>query len=198
MALSVPAVLAEHHELDNFNCGETSLAQRARMRAEMQEGNSTVFGSGRLTPRPSCAACLLDEWLKKRARPNQAGGASRVFVICERNRVVGYYALSSFCVTPAIVPGRFRRNMPDPIPVVLLGRLAIDKAWQHQGIGRALFRDAAIRVSHAADAIGVRGIVVHAISDEARKFYLALGFTECPGQPMTLVVTLQDIRAVLG
>jgi GNAT superfamily N-acetyltransferase len=88
--------------------------------------------------------------------------------------------------------------MPDPIPVVLLGRLAIDKAWQGKGIGRALFRDAAMRVSQAAEAIGVRGIVVHAISDDARKFYLAIGFTECPHEPMTLVVTLQDIRASLG
>lgn len=164
MALSAPAVLAEHHELDHFDSGESS----------------------------------LDDWLKKRARSNQAGGASRVFVICEGNQVVGYYALSSSCVLPALVPGRFRRNMPDPIPVVLLGRLAIDKAWQHQGLGRALFRDAAMRVSQAAEAIGVRGIVVHALSDDAKKFYLALGFTECPGQPMTLVVTLQDIRAALG
>lgn len=140
----------------------------------------------------------LDEWLKKRARANQVGGASRVFVICEENRVVGYYALSSSCVTPRIVPGRFRRNMPDPVPVVLLGRLAIDKALQRQGIGRALFRDAAMRVSHAAEAIGVRGIIVHPISDEARRFYLALGFTECPGQSMTLVVTLQDVQTALG
>jgi predicted N-acetyltransferase YhbS len=119
-------------------------------------------------------------------------------VTCEGNRVAGYYALSSSCITPAIVPGRFRRNMPDPIPVVLLGRLAIDKAWQRQGIGQALFRDAAMRVSHAAEAIGVRGIVVHAISDDARKFYLAVGFTECPGEPMMLVVTLHDVRAALG
>jgi len=140
----------------------------------------------------------LDEWLKKRARANLAGGASRVFVICAENRVVGYYALSSSCIAPAIVPGRFKRNMPDPIPVVLLGRLAIDKAWQGKGIGRALFRDAAMRVSQAAEAIGVRGIVVHAVSDDARKFYLAIGFTECPHEPMTLVVTLQDLRAALG
>ncbi len=94
--------------------------------------------------------------------------------------------------------GRFRRNMPDPIPVALLGHLAIDKAWEGQGIGRALFRDAALRVSHAAETIGIRGIAVHAISEEARKFYIALGFTECRGEAMTLVVTLQDVRAALG
>jgi predicted N-acetyltransferase YhbS len=139
----------------------------------------------------------LDEWLKKRARANQSGGASRVFVSCEGNRAAGYYALSSASIATKIVPGRFRRNMPDPIPVVLLGRLAVDKRWQGQGIGRSLFRDAAMRVSQAADLIGVRGIIVHAISDDARKFYLALGFTECAGVPMTLVVTLQDIRTAL-
>ena len=137
----------------------------------------------------------LDEWLKRRARANHAGGASRVFVICEGNGVAGYYALSSSAVIGEMVPGRFRRNMPNPIPVVLLGRLAIDKAWQRQGLGRALFRDASLRVSRAAETIGVRGIVVHAISGEAREFYLALGFTECPAAPMTLVVTLQDIRS---
>ncbi len=139
----------------------------------------------------------LDEWLKRRARANHVVGASRVFVSCDGNRVAGYYALSSSAVIADVVPGRFRRNMPNPIPIVLLGRLAIDKAWQRQGLGRALFRDASLRVSQAAEAIGVRGILVHAISDEARKFYLALGFTECPGAPMTLVVRLQDIRASL-
>lgn len=145
----------------------------------------------------SSGEASLDDWLKKRARANHAGGASRVFVTCVGNRVVGYYSLSSSIVNDT-APGRFRRNMPDPIPVVLLGRLAIDMEWQGQGIGRSLFRDAAMRVSQAAEAIGVRGIVVHAISDEARKFWNAIGFSECPHEPMTLVVTLQDIRAVLG
>jgi GNAT superfamily N-acetyltransferase len=146
----------------------------------------------------SSGEASLDDWLKKRARANHAGGASRVFVTCEGNRVAGYYSLSSSSVIHEIVPGHFRRNMPDPIPTVLLGRLAIDKEWQGQGIGRSLFRDAAIRVSQAAEAIGVRGIVVHAISDEARKFWKAIGFSECPHVPMTLVVTLQDIRALIG
>ena len=140
----------------------------------------------------------LDDWLKKRARTNQSSGASRVFAACQGNRVVAYYALSSSSVTPSAVPGRFKRNMPDPIPVVLLGRLAIDVGHQRQGLGRSLFRDAAMRVSHAADTIGVRGILVHAISDDARKFYLALGFSECPHEPMLLVVTLADLRAGLG
>lgn len=139
----------------------------------------------------------LDDWLKRRARANQVSGASRTYVICAEGNVVGYYALASGTITVESAPGRFRRNMPDPIPVAILARLAVDRAYQGRSLGRALFRDAARRVAHAADAIGIRGIVVHAISEEARKFYLALGFDPCPRQPMTLVVTLSDIRAAL-
>jgi GNAT superfamily N-acetyltransferase len=87
--------------------------------------------------------------------------------------------------------------MPDPIPVVVLARLAVDRNYQGRGLGRALFRDAARRVAHAADTIGIRGIVVHAISEEARKFYIALGFDAWPAKAMTLVVTLRDVRATL-
>jgi len=140
----------------------------------------------------------LDDWLRKRALANQTSGASRTYVVCEGKRVVGYYALASGAVTAAGVPGRFKRNMPDPIPVVLLGRLAIDRSLHGQGLGRSLFRDAASRVSQAADVIGIRGIVVHALSDAARTFYLALGFVQCPGEPLILVVMLADLRATLA
>ena len=139
-----------------------------------------------------------DEWLRRRARANQASGASRTFVLCMGKRVVGYYALASGAITVESAPGRFRRNMPNPIPVAVLARLAVDRAWQGQGLGRALFRDAAIRLANAADVIGIRGIVVHAISEEARNFYLALGFDPSPHEPMTLMVTLSDIRASLS
>jgi GNAT superfamily N-acetyltransferase len=139
----------------------------------------------------------LDDWLRRRARANQLSGASRTYVVSEDNRVVGYYALASGAVAIEVVPGRFRRNMPNPVPIVILGRLAVDRAWQGRGLGRGLFRDAAQRVVQAADAIGIRGILVHAISEQARKFYLGLGFDERPGQPMMLVVTLADLRAAL-
>jgi GNAT superfamily N-acetyltransferase len=138
----------------------------------------------------------LDDWLKRRARANQASGASRTYVVCEGRRVMGYYALASGMITVENAPGRFRRNMPNPIPVAVLARLAVDQDWQGQGVGRALFRDAARRVAQAADAIGIRGIVVHAISEEAKGFYLALGFDPSPQEPMTLMVTLSDVRAV--
>jgi GNAT superfamily N-acetyltransferase len=145
-----------------------------------------------------CGEASLDDWLKRRARANQASGASRTYVVCQDNRVVGYYALASGAITVESAPGRFRRNMPNPIPVAVLARLAVDQDWQGQGLGRALFRDAARRVAQAADAIGIRGIVVHAISEEARSFYLALGFDASPHEPMTLMVTLSDLRVALS
>lgn len=141
-----------------------------------------------------CGVASLDHWLERRAAANQASSASRTFVAYEDRKVVGYYALASSAVAPAAAPGRFRRNMPDPVPVVVLGRLAIAASHRGQGLGRALFRDAALRVIHAADAIGIRGMVVHALSEEARAFYRRLGLDESPLDPMTLMVTLIDLR----
>lgn len=145
----------------------------------------------------SCGEPSLDDWLKRRAAANQATGASRAYVVCRADRVSAYYALASGVVAVEQATGRFRRNMPNPIPVVILARLAIDSAWQRQGLGRALFRDAAQRVAGAADVIGIRGILVHALTEKARDFYLALGFDPSPFDPMMLMVTLADIRAAL-
>ncbi|MEO5347641.1 MAG: GNAT family N-acetyltransferase [Magnetococcus sp. YQC-9] len=139
----------------------------------------------------------LDDWLKKRAHANQVGGASRTFVVCEELRVVGYYALASGAISIGEATGKFRRNMPDPIPVALLARLAVTRTHQGRGLGRALFRDSAARVSQAADVLGMRGMVVHAISDEAKAFYVSLGFSPSPHDPMTLMVSLADLRAAL-
>jgi GNAT superfamily N-acetyltransferase len=140
----------------------------------------------------------LDDWLKRRARANQVSGASRTFVVAVDHKVVGYYALASGAIAVTGSVGRFRRNMPDPIPVAVLGRLAIDRAQQGRGLGRVLFRDCALRVAHAAETIGIRGIVVHAISEQAKAFYQALGFDPSPAEPMTLMVTLADIRSLTG
>lgn len=146
----------------------------------------------------SSGVASLDDWLKRRARANQVSGASRTFVVAEGRRVVGYYALASGGIAAVASVGRFRRNMPDPIPVALLGRLAIDRSQQGRGLGRALFRDCALRVAQAADVLGIRGIVVHAVSDEAKAFYQALGFDPSPTEPMTLMVTLADILEADG
>jgi len=110
----------------------------------------------------------LDEWLKRRALANQASGAARTFVVCDADKVIGYYALASGAVHVATALGRFRPNMPDPIPVVVLARLAVDRSFQGRSLGRALVRDAARRVVNAAEAIDIRGMVVHAISNDAK------------------------------
>ena len=140
----------------------------------------------------------LDDWLRRRAMQNQTSSASRTFVACEDSRVVGYYALAASAIAPDAATGRFRRNMPDPVPVAVLGRLAIDKVYQGKGLGRALFRDAALRVLGAADSIGIRGLLVHAISDEAKAFYVRLGLEVSPLEPMTLMATVADLKSAVG
>ena len=139
----------------------------------------------------------LDDWLRRRALQNQASGASRTFVVSDSGRVVAYYALASSAVALAAAPGRFRRNMPDPIPVVVLARLAVARTHQGRGLGRALFQDCGKRVIHAAEAIGIRGLLVHAISDQAKAFYLGLGLDPSPIEPMTLMTTVADLKAAL-
>lgn len=145
----------------------------------------------------SCGVLDLDDWLRRRALPNQASGESRSYAVCVEDRVIAYYAIASGAISASDTTGRFRRNMPEPIPVAVLGRLAVDASAQGLGLGRALFRDAALRLSAAADIIGIRGMIVHAISAEAKAFYLALGLTESPGEEMTLMATLADLRAAL-
>ena len=139
----------------------------------------------------------LDEWLRRRALANQASGASRSYVACDDETIAGYYAIASGGVSHAAASGRLRRNMPDPIPVAILARLAVAQRHQGRGLGRALVGDAIRRVQQAADTIGIRGILVHAISQDARAFYLAVGFEPSPLEPMTLMAGLADIEAAL-
>lgn len=146
-----------------------------------------------------CGLASLDDWLKRRARANHASGASRTYVACEGAVVVGYYALAAGAVRIQEAPGRFRRNMPDPVPVIVLGRIAVDRRWQGRNLGRSLLRDAGLRVLQAADVVGIRGMLVHALSPEARDFYQAMGLDPSPLDPMTLMVTVADLkRAVAG
>lgn len=133
----------------------------------------------------------LDEWLRRRARSNQVSGASRTYVVAVERRVVGYYCLASGALDLADAPGSVRRNMPDPIPMAVLGRLAIDREWQGKGLGAALLQDAVLRASQAASIMGIRGLLVHAISDEAKAFYEHYEFQCSPNHPMTLVLSLK-------
>jgi GNAT superfamily N-acetyltransferase len=135
----------------------------------------------------------LNEWLKKRAYTNQLSGASRTFVCCVESRVVGYYCLASGAVAAPATPGRIRRNMPDPIPVVILGRLAVDRRWQGQKLGSAMLRDAVARSLRAAESVGIRAMLIHALSDEAKRFYEKYGFVASPSDPMMLMATMGDL-----
>ena len=145
-----------------------------------------------------CGELSLDHWLKKRALKNQASDASRCFVICDGRSVIGYYSLSADGISHEAAPKAMRRNMPDPLPVLLIGRLAIDKKYHNQGLGRALLRDAMLRAVHIASDTGVFAIMVHALSEQAKRFYLSSGFVESPLQPMTLIMTLATVRAVFA
>ena len=112
-------------------------------------------------------------------------------------RVVGYYALAAGAVAHAEAPGRVRRNMPDPVPVMVIGRLAIDQTAQGQALGSALLRDAVLRIVQAAEIAGIRAILVHAISERAKRFYEKSGFVASPIEPMTLMITVAEARKAL-
>ena len=139
-----------------------------------------------------CGEPVLNDWLRRRALQNQQSGSSSTYVILDGIRVVGYYSLAAGSVARDTAPGRVRRNMPEPVPVVVLGRLAIDRAFQNQGLGRGLLRDAVLRIMTAADIIGVRAILVHALSEGAKRFYEEHGFVPSPINPWTLVVTVAE------
>jgi GNAT superfamily N-acetyltransferase len=137
-----------------------------------------------------CGEPELDDWLRRRALSNEEHGASRTYVVCAGLRVVGYYALAAGAVAHRDAPGRVKRNMPNPVPVMVIGRLAIDLSFQGRGIGSALLRDAVLRTAQAAKIAGIRAILVHAISDSAKRFYERCGFIPSPVDPMTLMITV--------
>lgn len=140
----------------------------------------------------------LDDWLKQRARHNHAEGGLRCYVLCDGAKVIGYYSLAAGSILHGAAAGRTRRNMPDPVPAVLLGRLAIDLAWQGRGLGADLLRDAVLRATIAGETIGVRAIFVHAISDSAARFYEKHGFKPSPIDSLMLMITLADTKAMLA
>jgi GNAT superfamily N-acetyltransferase len=145
-----------------------------------------------------CGIATLDAWLRQRARPNEAAGASRTFVICEGDRLVGYYSLAAASIMHSYATGKAKRNMPDPVPAVLIGRFALDKAWQGSGHGISLLQDAVLRVVGAAETVGVRAILVHAMSEDAKIFYKRFGFRPSPVDPMTLMITVEEARRMIG
>ena len=139
-----------------------------------------------------CGETVLDQWLKQRGMKNQAQGAARTFVVCKEDshQVVGFYSLATGSVNHTKATGGLRRNMPDPIPVIILARLAIDCAFHGQGLGADLLHDALLRSYRVAENVGVRALMVHALTDSAKRFYLHHGFKASTTQERTLFLAL--------
>ncbi len=138
-----------------------------------------------------CGEPSLDEWLKRRALANQFSGASRTFVVLDdKDRVRGYYAMAAGAVSNESATNRVRRNMPDPVPVMVLGRLAIDRGAQGQQLGAALLQDAVNRAVAVSRNAGVRALLVHALHQRAKQFYERYGFQSSPTHPLTLMLRL--------
>lgn len=139
----------------------------------------------------ACRHESLSQWLRRRALANALNGATRTYVVCaDGQRVVGYYALAAGSIAIGSAPLRLRRNMPDPLPVIVLGRLAVHEDWSGRGIGSGLLKDALLRALQAADIIGACALLCHAIDDEAKAFYARHGLVESPIQPLTLTLGL--------
>lgn len=138
-----------------------------------------------------CGEPLLDEWLRKGALGNQGSGASRTFVVADATgRVMGYYALAVGAVAHETATSAVRRNMPDPVPVLVLGRLAVDRQAQGMRLGAALLQDAVKRAIGVTADAGVRALLVHALSEQAKRFYEHYGFQASTLHPMTLMMRL--------
>ena len=139
-----------------------------------------------------CGNIQLNNWLKHRAFKNELQGASRTYVVTVEKVVIAYYCLANGAIAQTISTGKVKRNMPDPIPVMMIGRLAVDQNWQGKRIGKALLRDAILRTLQASEIAGIRAILVEAISEEAKQFYEKCGFTVSPIASMTLMITIND------
>jgi GNAT superfamily N-acetyltransferase len=141
----------------------------------------------------------LDDWLRQRSRTSE-GLPARTYVTCAAdpvNQVVGYYAISTAAAHRVAMPStKLRKGMPEEVPLLLLGRLAVDAAFQGQGLGAALLADALRRCAAASVIAGVRGVLAHAIDDEAVRFYLRHGFAAAP--PLgerTMLIPIESLRA---
>lgn len=135
----------------------------------------------------------LNDWLQKKALKNEKARASRTFVICQNNQVIGYYSLASASIAHEEATSKTRRNMPDPVPAVLLGRLAVDQTYQGKGLGSALLQDALKRIVKNAQAVAVKAVLVHALDKKSAEFYISHGFHPSPLNEYTLMLTVDEI-----
>lgn len=155
------------------------------------------LNAGHIVDAFDCGRPELGEWLRRRARANEDARASRCFVAGEERRVVGFYALAAGSIERAQAPGAVRRNMPDPVPAIVLARLAVDRLWQGQGLGADLLQDAVLRSLRAAREVAARVLLCHAIDVDAKAFYLHHGFAESTFDPLTMMLDPDKAEALL-
>jgi GNAT superfamily N-acetyltransferase len=145
-----------------------------------------------------CGEPALNDWLKLRALNNESR-FSRTYVVCEGNRVAAYFCISAGAVECGAAPGRIRRNAPDAIPVSVIGRLAVSRAYAGRGLGADILSDALRRIAAASQSIGIAAVLVHAKDDRARRFYLACAeFIEYPADSRTLFLPIETVVAAFG
>lgn len=144
----------------------------------------------------SCRREELNEWLKKHALKNEETG-SRTYVVGHGNRVVSYYALAAGSISREALPKAIRQDNPKQVPMVVLGRLATDQAFERRGLGSGMLNEAISRTLQAAQQIGVRALLVHAIDEEAVRFYLKYGFVPSPIGDRTLLLPVETARRSL-
>ena len=141
----------------------------------------------------------LNLWLQKYALQNQANDSARTYVVRGAGVVVGYYTISAGSVSRERATARSAHGLAShPVPIGLLARLAVDKNEQGNGLGSALLKDALMRIDRAADVLGIRAVLVHAIDEQARAFYARFDFEACPQDPLHLMLLMKDLRRMLG
>jgi len=140
----------------------------------------------------------LNDWLKRFAFTNQQNETSRTYVVHRAQQVVGYYSIATGSVLRDSVPARVAKGLANhPIPILLLTRLAVDKSEQGKGLGKALLKDALLRMAHAADIVAARAVLVHAIDSAAADFYRHFGFEPMPGNDLHLMLLMKDLRTLI-
>lgn len=145
-----------------------------------------------------CGNESLTDWLTRYALINQQNDSARTYVVHRTGRVVGYYSLTPGSVSKQEAPARIAKGLAShPIGIILLARLAVDLTEKNTGLGKALLKDALMRAVHAADTIGARAVLVHAIDEDAKSFYRHFGFEQSPVDPMHLMLLMKDIRTAL-
>lgn len=143
-----------------------------------------------------CGKIPLNDWIQNTALSSE-GRSARCYVALQRNSVIGFYCLSTGAVQHDGAPRVLRRNLPNPTPIVIIGRLAVDKSYQSKGIGRALLKDALLRVTKASELVGVRAVLVHTVDQEAVPFYARYGFRAFPMGNQSLFLPVDEIVKVL-